>query len=410
MSLLKKISLLFLIGLSLTIAIAYRVEKSTDQKAETETVQRYFQAGKQVFSWLIASSHEAVKDRVQSFGLESIETREAEGAAVIFSQPHTFGALEVLKGKRGEYLLRIRYFEDLWLFRDSRHGEVLYEQRLLNILLLSYVLVLVVIFLVMLKILLPLRQISDKMRAFARGDYQSRLAVKSRDEIGEVAETYNMMAQKLQDHIIARESMLRDVGHELRTPISKGYFAVEALEESPAKEIIKRAFSELKHLSTELLELEKLQVLDTVEPQIFKAETLILEALSKLMFEDESKLKLSIEENFLIKGDLNYLAIALKNLIDNAIKYTTDYPIFVTAKMQTLAIRNKGEALEYDISRYLDPFVREKSSRIKRGYGLGLGIVTKILDKHDLKLNYAYEEGFHLFTICFGTEEPGIYD
>lgn len=84
---------------------------------------------------------------------------------------------------------------------------------------------------------------------------------------------------------------------------------------------------DLETLTNELLELEKLNS-SKLEMSTFSAETLILEALSKLYISDESKIQVTIEEDFKITGDLHYLCLALKNIIDNALKYATKLPIF----------------------------------------------------------------------------------
>ncbi|MBU1643395.1 sensor histidine kinase, partial [bacterium] len=105
--------------------------------------------------------------------------------------------------------------------------------------------------------------------------------------------------------------------------------------------------------------------------------------------------------DFTIKGDLNYLALALKNLIDNALKYALEYPISVTADKGVITVKNRGEILSGAIDYYTEPFTREESARQSEGYGLGLNIVKKILEKHHLTLEYAHREGSHLFSIRF---------
>jgi two-component system OmpR family sensor kinase len=239
------------------------------------------------------------------------------------------------------------------------------------------------------------------MQNFTQGKYLSPIEVRSNDEIGNVAATYNKMAHNIKSLITSREEFLRDIGHELKTPISKGMFAVEALDDSESKTIIQKSFTELERLSAELLEIEKLHAADTLNKDVFKVETLILEALSRLILEDESIINIEIKDNFLINGDLNYLSLALKNLIDNAIKYTTQYPILIIADSNVLTVKNKGNKLTRDISYYLEAFTQEESSRNSKGYGLGLNIVKKIADKHQITFSYEYINSYHLFSFFF---------
>ncbi len=363
--------------------------------------QKYLQDAKKVFSWLATTSPDALKKKLQTLGLELLDENTSIPMQTILSQPHSFGGLRILKSSNGDYLLSIQYLDDALLLIDRKLQNSIQEQWLLNILLLFDIVVLVIIFFIILKILSPLKQIASRMKEFAHGEYQSRMKITNDDEIGELAKTYNMMAQKLQDLITAREELLRDVGHELRTPISKGFFAVEALEDSAEKSIIHKSLIELERLSTELLEIEKLHTINSLNFKTFKAETLILEALSRLMLEDESKITIDIRDNFSIEGDLNYLAIALKNLLDNAMKYTLEYPVVIVAEAHTITVQNRGEKLKEDIGYYFEPFTQEENSRGSRGYGLGLNIVKKILDKHHFSLSYRHREGVHLFSICF---------
>ena len=84
----------------------------------------------------------------------------------------------------------------------------------------------------------------------------------------------------------------------------------------------------------------------------FDAETLISESLSRALIEDESLVELHVEESFDIKGDLNYLSIALKNLIDNALKYGIEKPIILEVKERTMSVKSKGEMLEHRLAEH----------------------------------------------------------
>lgn len=401
MSIFKKITLLFLISLSLMLVIGYQVDKINTQRVEALITQQYLQEAQKVFPWLATSDPDELQKRLSALNLSTLNIPVDPSMKSVMTQPHSFGELSILKTADGEYLLYLRYMDDTLLLSDRQLQESLQEQWLLNILVLLDIAVLVIIFFIILKILSPLREIIAKMQAFAKGAYRSRAEVASRDEIGEVAQTYNMMAQNLEDLITSREELLRDVGHELRTPIAKGLFAVETLEESPSKSIIHKSFSELERLISELLEIERLHAMKTLNHETFTAETLILEALSRLILEDESKITVDIRSNFTVEGDLSYLALALKNLFDNAIKYALEYPVSVTADNKTITVKNRGEKLSGPLLYYMEPFTREEGARQSEGYGLGLNIVKKILQRHGLTLEYAYVEGTHLFSIRF---------
>ena len=126
---------------------------------------------------------------------------------------------------------------------------------------------------------------------------------------------------------------------------------------------------------------------------------MILEALSKLSIDDESKIKLKIKNDFYIVGDKYYLTIALKNLIDNAMKYADDFPVEIEAKNSRLNIKNIAQKLSNDLIYYVKPFTREPNQQ--SGHGLGLNIVNKIIQKHNFKLEYDYKNPHNIFSIVF---------
>ncbi len=126
---------------------------------------------------------------------------------------------------------------------------------------------------------------------------------------------------------------------------------------------------------------------------------MVLKSLSKLSIDDESKIIVNIKNDFEIQGDQYYLTIALKNLIDNAMKYAIQYPIVIETKNNSISIKNIAEKLSNDFIYYIQPFTREPNQQ--RGHGLGLNIVNKIIQMHDYKFNYTYEKPYNIFSILF---------
>ncbi len=265
-------------------------------------------------------------------------------------------------------------------------------------LILAVIILLFGTFLYTLKLLFPLKNITNKIDNFSKGDFTTRVKVKSNDEIGVLAQTFNEMAQTLEELIKRREELLRYIGHELRTPITKGKFAIEKIDDFSQKELLKKIFNDLEILTNDLIELEKLNS-NSLEYSNFNAETLIVESLNKLFIENEDSIKLEINENFKISGDLHYLCIALKNLIDNGLKYNTKLPLNIKVYKNKICISNYSKSLSKELEHYLKPFTQENSSQ--DGFGLGLSIVNKIIQKHNFKLTYKYEDEQSHFCINF---------
>lgn len=397
MSIFTKITSLFLISLTLMIGIGYQIDTINTQKYEALVLQKYLLDGRKIFAWMAITSGTELEGKLKTLNLT--KTSPSTPKRYIMQQPHTFGLFEIFEEQSGDYILHVRYIDEELYLRDTTLGEAKKDGWIMSSLVALDIAVLAIIFFIIIRMLSPLRSIASSMRKFTTGDYQNRSNIHSHDEIGEVAHTYNEMARTIENLILSREELLRDVGHELRTPISRGLFALEQIPSSSAKEMIKRSFAELDQLTQELLEIEKLQATDTIDTQTFSVETLVLEALSKLHLIDESAITIEIKTNFSLTGDLKYLTLALKNLLDNALKYTDELPIILEITMNRISVFNHGEPLEKEFEYLLTPFTRQEHSRTTQGFGLGLNIVSKIINKHGFSLVYHYDNGFHCFSI-----------
>jgi len=401
MSIFRKITLLFLTSLLLMIAIGYQVDALNTQRTEALVTQKYLADARKLFGLLATTESDALAKALPAMGFAEVAPSEADGAVALLEQPHSFGAMKIMRTRDGRFLLSIRYMDTALLLRDTALSGSLQGQWLPNALVGLDIALLVAIFLIILAMLAPLRQIAAKMRAFAEGDYDSRIDVSNRDEIGSVAASYNHLAGRLQDTITAREALLRDIGHELRTPIARGMFAAEKLPDSDEKRLLKRCFTELDRMTNELLQIEKLGTTGELHRETLRAETLILQALTKAMIDAEEKVAIDIREDFSLEGDPDYLSLALKNLIDNALKYSTSYPVRITADAGTICVANTGAPLNGPLAEHLHPYRRGVAPQKYDGYGLGLSIVTKVLERHGLPLSYSYNNGTHRFCIGF---------
>lgn len=379
------------------LGIGYQIDKINTQKYEALLLQKYLLDGRKIFTWMAVSSAEELAGKLKALNLIKIKPQRPK--RFIVRQPHTFGLFEIFEALNGDYVMHVRYIDEELYLRDTTLDEAQKEGWILSYLVLADIVVLAGIFFNIIRMLSPLRAIASSMRKFATGNYRSRSDVRSRDEIGEVAKTYNEMAQTIENLIRSREELLRDVGHELRTPISRGLFALENIESSNSKEVIKCSLKELEQLTQELLDIEKLHATDTLNVQTFSIQTLVLEALSKLQFVDESAIKIELKSNFSVIGDLKYLSLALKNLLDNALKYTDQLPITLEVTLNKISVYNHGKPLKKEFEYLLTPFTREEDSRTMQGFGLGLNIVSKIVNKHNFILEHGYEAGFHRFSI-----------
>ena len=396
MSIFKKISILFIISLTLMTIIGFWIDSINSKRIDALVKDKYIKISNELFA-NIENKNELTK-LFTKYSLElKNETIKNQDYEVFYENKLTFGHILILqKTFDDEFILRIKYLDDEYILRTPDE-ENISDKFILNILVFVDIFVLFLIFLYILKLLSPIKIITKQLTNFSNGDLSSRIDIKSNDEIGILANSFNKMASNLENLIKTREELLRDIGHELRTPIAKGKFAIEKIDDFSQKELLKKIFKDLEVLTNELIELEKLNS-TKLNITTFKAETLIVESLAKLYLDDESKIEIEIIDDFKIKADLYYLSIVLKNLIDNAIKYTSSFPIKIIVKTNEISVLNQGKALAKELDYYLKPFTQELSQR--DGFGLGLSIVKKIIDKHDFRLEYSYRNESNIFKIC----------
>lgn len=394
MSLFKKITILFIISFTLMTIIGIWIDNINSNRLENVIKDKYTKVANELF--LNIDNKRQVKTIENSYALKKILSDES--IDILHKENLTFGYIIIGKQSFGdEFIIKIKYLDDELIY-ETQDEEDIRDKNILNILIFIDISVLILIFLYIFKLLAPLKKINLKMKEFSEGNLETRINIHSNDEIGTLADSFDNMADNLENLIKTREVLLRDIGHELRTPIAKGKFAIEKIENTSQKEVFKKIFSDLEILTNDLIELEKLNT-ENLKIKKFSIETLILNSLQKLYIEDESLIQLEIDDNFNINADLYYLSIAIKNLIDNALKYTKTYPIIIKAHSNTLSIINNGEKLNKDISHYLKPFTQEDSK--KEGFGLGLSIVNKILEKHKLTLDYTYLDSNNVFSIKY---------
>lgn len=254
-----------------------------------------------------------------------------------------------------------------------------------------------------------IKEIKDKLYKLNEGILQLfkddensiKVNIGENNELSEITNNLNSYLEKQYEIIHSREELLRNISHELKTPIAKGKFLLENLKtknESSEISSINGVFLDIEELTSKLLQREKLNFV-TLKSSEFKISSLILEALSKLSIDDESKMNLEIKNDFYVVGDKYYLTIALKNLIDNAMKYAEDFPVEIETKNNRLNVKNIAPKLTNDLIYYIKPFTREPNQQ--SGHGLGLNIVNKITQKHNFKLEYNYKTPHNIFSIVF---------
>lgn len=258
-------------------------------------------------------------------------------------------------------------------------------------------LIFLLLFFLFYQVLRPLNKLKYSINELKNGIYAKKIVIKKHDEIGLLFEAFNEMNEKISRMLKARELITRNIAHELRTPLAKIKLSISLKDGNELKQDLRKYIDSLTHISQNMLDFERIQEDDfTLKNDEFLSESAVFEALKDVESDD---IKLNIIKSVKIKGDLHLLATAIKNLIENAIKYSEDGAVNVELNEKSIVFINKGKQLPNDISYYFEPFYRGDIT--KSGYGLGLSIVKEIVSLHKMKLDYKYDCGKHIFIIDF---------
>lgn len=278
-------------------------------------------------------------------------------------------------------------------------------QRLRNLLMISglgaFLLALGMI-LIMSKLLSrPLLQMQQMTNKMAKGNWETRLQVRSRDEIGMLGRSINDLAASLQRYRDTRRAFFSNISHELRTPVTylQGYAKVlkDGLVDSDKEKkqylsIIYQESIRLEHLINDLFALSKIE-----EGQIklnmewVDLKTTIKTAVRKVKLKAEEKrlsLQLDLHDHVpLIRGDRKRMEQVLLNLLENAIRYTEKGSVLVrlttTKEATVLSVSDTGIGIsEEELPYIFERFYRVEKSRAREygGTGLGLSIVKKYVE------------------------------
>ena len=238
----------------------------------------------------------------------------------------------------------------------------------------------------------PLHWLNNGVQEIARGNFAYEVPVRSADELGRLTASFNHMTTQVRQMVQAREQLLLDVSHELRSPLTRMKVALEFVKDQPVREQLQQDTRELETMVTELLEAERLS---SNHGGLMKTEIDLVRLVQDMvdMYQGRQPVVqlVSTPDTLLLQVDADRLRIALRNVIDNALKYSpaTGPPVEIRVQRDTatvrVSIRDHGPGIPAeDQARVFEPFYRVDKSRGRDtgGYGLGLSLTKKIMTAH----------------------------
>ncbi|WP_308856840.1 HAMP domain-containing sensor histidine kinase [uncultured Oscillibacter sp.] len=272
----------------------------------------------------------------------------------------------------------------------------------------------------------PIREMVQATRRYAEGDFDIRMYDYGRkDEIGELAASFNAMAESLQQTERQRREFIANISHELKTPMTTiaGYTdgildgTIAPENERQYLQIISDESRRLSRLVRRMLDVSQLQAIDPLKGgnhfDVCESMRRVLISMEKKITDRHLDVEADIpDEPILVLGDNDLITQVIYNLLENATKFarqgSTLYLGVTTLDGKArVTVRNVGDTISAEeLPLLFERFHKSDKSRSedKDGVGLGLYIVKTILEQHHEKINVTSENGVTTFTFSLATE------
>lgn len=285
---------------------------------------------------------------------------------------------------------------------DFAHSLVRYWERILPIGLIAIVIAWLAGRVITGRAMRPLREVNDALRSIAEGDFTPKLLLESDRSLHELTQTYNEVAQRLnaatyeqRRHEAQMRQFIADAGHELRTPLTIFMGYLDALQSGVVQdgdgvrrvhETMLDESRKMRHIIEKLILLARLEresesLLDEINLQSVAARA--VDALRPLAGE---RLKLATDGEAVVIGDDNELYEAVKNVVENAVRYAPASLVYVrvgrAGDTAVLEVADEGPGMApLDVEHAFDRFYRGTSHGEIDGSGLGLAIAKRAVER-----------------------------
>ena len=301
----------------------------------------------------------------------------------------------------GEDIIRVnRDGYDFYMYRSAQE-EGLFNNFVLYTALALAALILFLNYFMVNKMLNPVRLLKQGAERIRQGDLSYRVKSNLQDELGELTESINHMADSLQSMLEAKRQLLMAISHELRTPITKAKLRMEFMPESNEKDQLKEDINEIDLLISDLLEAERLNNDHSalVSERVLLAN--FIRSIAESFKSNNGEIEIEIPVNDLeFEIDKLRIRLLITNLLNNAVRHGKGNLINVRVSFSDdrgiIEVKDNGEGIsEEHITQITEPFYRADSARQRNtgGFGLGLYLCRLIAQAHGGEMIIVSQEG-----------------
>ena len=251
----------------------------------------------------------------------------------------------------------------------------------------------------------PIRSIRYGAAQIGDGNFHHRINDVRRDQLGDLANDINKMAQDVQRMLDAKRQLLFGISHELRTPLSRMKLALELAPDGDDTRALGEDVREMEKIITTLLEAERLNTRHAgINIARVNARQLIETLVDDYFSRHAGRIEIDVDNDVFLNVDEGRITLLLKNLVSNALRYTSpsDGPVRIEAEVTDdawlLRVRDCGPGIPVDQVEFIgEPFYRGDPSRTRNtgGSGLGLYLARLVAQAHggSLRLDTSCKEG-----------------
>ena len=270
-------------------------------------------------------------------------------------------------------------------------------RRIHGFIVISITLILLGAFLLIRRILRPIKWLENGVNEVGRGNLKHRVPVTKSDELGQLSQAFNGMTQRLREMLTAKEQLLRDVSHELRSPLTRMKVALEFVKEEQTRSLIESDIAEMELMITHILETARVHH-DHSRLNLQKNDLAVLtkDVVANYAKRPPGVVFSSEGFSFPCMVDPERIKVVLTNLLNNAIKYSRkdSHPIKISIDTKdnwtVIEVEDTGIGIKPEDLTYIwEPFYRADKSRTRDtgGYGLGLSLCKTIMEAHGGKID-----------------------
>jgi two-component system OmpR family sensor kinase len=343
-------------------------------------------------------TNDELKRQVQGYQMREITDKDAKDKIIKDAQ-----IIQKIADRIGTSAI-LRYDNDHYLHIETKYSSLLlkdedfqpYRYDLIKVIFGVVFAIIIIAYILTIRKLKPLRKLKRQMDRFAKGDLDINCKTDGEDEISQVANSFHNAVEQINKLNHSRQLFLRNIMHELKTPITKGRISAEMLENGKQRDRLIGTFEKLELLINEFASIEQItsgEGLKNIKP--YRLVDMLDEAIDLAMI-SPSQIEIELDDEIILNVDFRLFTTAMKNVIDNGIKYSIDQTIKIVATKEKIAFISQGKPLKYELEYYLEPFVQEKNSH--QSFGLGLYIVHHIIKAHHISFTYEHKDGYNYFN------------